>query len=134
MKIYTVCSINYEYNDEYNYSHDDAGHPIKGFRSHDKAVEECKKLNEERMVDERPSSYSGEDYPWLESQLPRLRRVLNCTEEDLTDLGEVEDGWDDFSDTLKIQLWDMSQLSDETFYTITEIEVEDCKVRATATR
>jgi hypothetical protein len=128
MKVYTICEINFEYNDEYYYSHEDAGFVRKGFRSEEKAREECNRLNRARQVMCNPACYSGEDCPFNDDQLEQVREIMGPGVE-INDVGDVYDEWDQLSNEVKLKLWAIAENAYGHFFQITEMEVEDCQVR-----
>jgi hypothetical protein len=129
MKIYTILAIHFAYNDNYSYSDEGAGRPIKAYRSEEKANEDCNELNRQNMIEANPGEFAWNGYAWVPEQLPELREITGLSETELTDVCQVVDHWDDFSDEAKLKLWDIARETEKEFFSVHEIEVEDCQVR-----
>lgn len=83
MSVYVVCSIDYDYNDEYYYTNgEDSGSPIKVFTDRERAEDECERKNVEEFFRSynwnnsgcvNPIEYSDEGWYGLDVDYDDLR-------------------------------------------------------------
>lgn len=131
MKVYTVCDVHFEYNDNYSYSTEgQSGKPVKGFRSRDKAHQERDIMEREAKIAECPSDFCWDGHPWGNDRLPQLRQITGLSEADLTDAYGIPEHWGDLDDEAKLELWRIAENVETTFFTVHEMDIEDCKVRS----
>lgn len=60
MKLYVISKKESEYNDNYDELRD-GGFPIKAFKSHDNALQECNRMNKEERLDIQTEGYQEHD-------------------------------------------------------------------------
>lgn len=130
MKIYTVCRTEFDNSGDYSYPVG-GSNPVKAFRSHEKAVDECARLNREVRVDRNPQDYTDED-PWRDADIDDLREATGLNEDELSDSSDIGDSWESWSSPVKHRLWSLSDIDHNMWFSVSEIEVEDCRVREPA--
>jgi hypothetical protein len=131
MKIYSVCEMGFE-TDEDNENHHlptgDVLRIVESYRSEAAATAKREVLN---MQDCSDATFNPWDYgdcdPFDGVSIETIQAHEGC--EDVDDIATLEGIWDTLNDDVRQQLWLLSGCDHEVFYSVKSNELVDCQIR-----